>query len=64
MNDPIRSRASIASDAEAAAERFVATGVEQLNPELDGTEAHAQWAAAFARFVAFHRDPLVEDGPA
>jgi hypothetical protein len=43
MNEQILSRAEIAQDADAAAQRFVLTGVEQDCPFVSGTEASREW---------------------
>lgn len=43
MTHEILSRESIALDADAAAQRFVATGVEQDCPFVSGTEASREW---------------------
>lgn len=47
--EQILARESIALDADAAAQRFIATGVEQENPFVSGTEAHREWRASFKR---------------
>lgn len=47
MNDQIISREFIAADADAAAQRFVATGIEQDCPYVSGTEASREWRRAF-----------------
>lgn len=43
MTHEILSREFIALDADAAAQRFVATGVEQDCPFVSGTEASREW---------------------
>lgn len=43
MTHEITSRESIALDADAAAQRFVATKVEQDCPFVSGTEASREW---------------------
>lgn len=50
MNEPIIPRAAINSDARLAAERCIASGADQPNPKDEGTDAHAQWAADYARW--------------
>lgn len=57
MNDPIISRESIAQDADAAAQRYVATGVEQDRPYVSGTEASREWRASFQRYLSEHACP-------
>jgi hypothetical protein len=52
MNDPVISRAAINADAKNAAERFIATGADQPNPNLPDTDAFAQWAADYSRWTA------------
>ena len=52
--DHIQSRQQIAADAEVAAQRAVQYGVEQPCPHPPGTEAHAVWAAAYARYVVLY----------
>lgn len=51
MNDPILSRQSISEDAKLAAERCITTHAQQVNPHLDGTDAHAQWRADYCRWL-------------
>jgi len=43
MNDQITLRAEIHADADAAAQRFVLTGIEQDCPYVSGTEASREW---------------------
>ena len=50
MNDPILPRTAISEDAKLAAERFLASGADQPNPHIEGTDAFAQWAADYARW--------------
>jgi len=54
MTDPIISRQELAADAEVAAQRAVQFGVEQPCPHEPGTEAHAVWAASYARYVVLY----------
>ena len=54
MTGQIISRQELAADAEVAAQRAVQFGVEQPNPHEPGTEAHAVWAAAYARYVVLY----------
>jgi hypothetical protein len=49
--EPILSRAAINSDAKLAAERCIASGVEQPNPHTEGTDAHAAWRADYSRWL-------------
>lgn len=51
MNEPILSRAAINSDAKLAAERCIATGVEQMNQHVEGTDAFLCWATDYARWM-------------
>ena len=50
MNDPVISRTAISEDARNAAERSIAFNVEQPNPHIQGSAAHAAWAADYARW--------------
>ena len=43
-------RTAISNDARNAAERSIAHGVEQANPHIQGSAAHAAWAADYARW--------------
>ena len=54
MNQQITSRQEIAADADAAAQRFVKTRIEQDNPFVSGTEAHREWKASYQRFLLLH----------
>ena len=54
MTYHIQSRQQIAADAEVAAQRAVQFGVEQPCPHEPGTEAHAVWAASYARYVVLY----------
>jgi hypothetical protein len=44
MSEPVLSRATIARQAQTAA---ALQGARAVNPYLQGTDAHAAWAAAF-----------------
>lgn len=55
--DQVQSRQSIAEDANLAAQRAVAHGVEQANPHPQDTEAHGVWRAAYLRFLLLHSAP-------
>jgi hypothetical protein len=57
MNEPVIPRAAIAEDANLAAQRAVAHGVEQANPHPQDSEAHAIWRAAYLRFMLLHSAP-------
>jgi hypothetical protein len=50
MNEPVISRTAISDDARNAAERSIAHGVDQPNPYVPGSAAHAAWAADYARW--------------
>jgi hypothetical protein len=43
-------RTAISNDARNAAERSIAHGVDQPNPYVPGSAAHAAWAADYARW--------------
>ncbi len=58
MNEQVISRHSICADADRAAQRFCEAHVEQPNPHLEGTEAHAWWQAQYVRMKAFYMDPV------
>lgn len=60
--EQILSREEIALDADAAAQRFIATGVEQENPFVSGTEAHREWRASYQRFLLKWSAPEAEGG--
>jgi hypothetical protein len=64
MNEPILSRQQIAVDADAAALRAVNHGVEQPNPHLVGSDAHAAWHAAYCRYLLKHSAPETVEGGA
>jgi hypothetical protein len=50
--DPIISRESLAADA--AAQRFVATGIEQDCEYVSGTEASREWRAVYQTRKLLH----------
>jgi hypothetical protein len=50
---PLTPREALAKDAEAAAERFIATGVEQPNP-FKGETDDAVWLAIYRRCCLVH----------
>jgi hypothetical protein len=54
MTEAIVSRQEIAADADAAAQRYVITGVEQDCPYVSGTEASREWRAAYQRYLLLH----------
>lgn len=54
MTHQITSSQEVAADADAAAQRFVATGVEQDCPFVSGTEASREWRAAHQRYLLLH----------
>jgi hypothetical protein len=60
MNDEVIRRDAIASDADRAAQRFIESGADQPNRFLEGTQAHAIWAAHYTRMRAFYLDPESE----
>ena len=60
MNDPILSRESIAQDADVAAQRAVATELEQPNPHPIGSDAAAAWDACYLRFLLRYSVPEAE----
>jgi hypothetical protein len=43
-------RTAISNDARNAAERSIAHGVDQPNPHVPGSAAHAAWDADYARW--------------
>lgn len=51
MNEPVISRTAISNDARNAAERSIAFDVDQPNPYVPGSAAHAAWAADYARHL-------------
>ena len=51
MNESILQRIAIYDDARRAAERSIAHGVDQPNPHIPGSAAHAAWAADYARWL-------------
>lgn len=51
MNEPVISRTAISEDARLAAERSIAHDVPQPNPHIQGSAAHAAWAADYARHL-------------
>lgn len=59
MDTAITSRQSICEDADAAAQRFVATGVEQPNT-FTGEAGEAVWLAHYTRMCAYYIDPAAE----
>jgi hypothetical protein len=64
MDDQILSRESIAQDADLAAQRCVAHGVEQPCPHQEGTEAALIWRNAFHRYLLLHSAPDDVEGSA
>jgi hypothetical protein len=62
--DQILSRESIAQDADLAAQRCVAHGMEQPNPHVEGTEAARIWTAAYERYLLLHSAPEDVEGGA
>ncbi len=60
MNDQVITRESIALDADAAAQRFVKTRIEQDNPFVSGTEAHREWRASYQRSLLKWSAPEAE----
>lgn len=64
MNDPIIIRQAIAEDADRAAQRCVLTGVNQENPHERGTDAQADWQAAYERYLVLHSAPADVEGGA
>lgn len=52
MGENIHSRQSISEDARRAAERYIASGAEQPNPHIPGSDAFLCWATDYRRWVA------------
>jgi hypothetical protein len=50
MTRDILQRIAISDDARRAAERSIAHGVDQPNPHVPGSAAHAAWDADYARW--------------
>lgn len=49
--DQIQSRTAINADARLAAERFIASGAQPVNPYVEGTDAFLCWATDYRRWV-------------
>jgi hypothetical protein len=57
-------RTAISNDARNAAERSIAHGVDQPNPHIPGSAAHAAWAADYARHLHEMRAAAGTEGSA
>lgn len=56
----VLTREAIAADADLAAQRAAASGVEQPNPHPLGSDAAAAWHTCYCRYLLLHSAPTAE----